>query len=70
MYSIETAIVEKKMNSSSRFILPLAWLVFSTGIAIKLWHLGILLKTKLARNNYNDQMFREKLERTWQKSHQ
>jgi hypothetical protein len=69
MYLMETAILEK-MNPSSHFILPLAWLVFSTGIAIKLWHLGILLRAKLTRSNNNYQMFRESLERNWLKSYQ
>lgn len=69
MYLMETAILEK-MNPSSHFILLLAWLVFSAGIAIKLWNLGNLLRTKLSRNNYNDRMFRDSLERNWLKSYQ
>ena len=67
---METAILENEMNPSSHFVLTLAWLVFCSGIAIKLWHLGILLKTKLTRNNNNYQMFRESLERNWLKSYQ
>lgn len=67
---METAILENEMNPSSHFVLTLAWLVFCSGIAIKIRNLCIFLRTKLKRNNYNDQIFRDSLERNWLKSYQ